>query len=285
MRNVLHHRAQRFAPLALVALLAAAPPLASARLAEPAAPSKPNSTRISASLKYTNGSKSEIPVWSDIRVTIRRDDVELTKEERLPADASASYLSPPALVAVDLDDDYDPEVLVDVFAAGDTCCRRTVVYHRTGDRYAPQVLEWDKTGYRLLDVTGGDSPEFVSSDGRFADLFQSDEPGPIRIQRLAGGRVQDISADAPKQLRRDARTHKRAWKRSAGDGRGDPRPAIAAYVVDLVRLGEVREARRVIAKAARQHDLKASANAFARQLDQRMVAWGYFAKAKLGRVR
>lgn len=300
MRNVHLYRGRPIALLATLLALGAVPAFAVAAFdaapafsAEPAAPAPPtvergaNTTRVAASLRYTDGSKSEVPVWSDIKVSIKRDDVQFNKDEPLPAAASSSFFSPPKLIATDLDDDADPEVLIDVFTAGYECCRRTVVYHREGERYASEVLEWDNTGYRLEDVAGGDSPEFISDDGRFAALFRSDEPGPIRVQSLDAGKVRDVTAQARSLLRRDAKLHRRAWKKASGKakGKGDARPAVAAYVVDLIRLDQVRSARGVIASAAKRGGLKASANAFARRIDARLVAWGYASKGPLGRIR
>lgn len=289
MRPVHAHHVRLAVGASLALAFAGFPVLAVAGAAADTAPPverRANSTRIAASLKYADGSRSEVPVWNDITVSVAKDDVQLTKDQPLPPTARASYFSPPKLLVVDLDDDADPEVLVDVFTAGYDCCRRTVVLHRNVDRYDAQVLDWTASGYRLRDVDGGPSPEFVSADDRFPALFRSDARGPLRIARLQGGQVQDVTAGARKLLERDARLHRRAWRRASGSRRRDARPAVAAYVVDLVRLGEVRAARKAIAAAARAGDLGTTANAFARRLDGRLVAWGYAGgDGPLGRIR
>lgn len=300
MRNV-HHSRGRTA-LALAAATAAAASIAAPSgvvayapaTTVASTPSTPASTpapatittRVSASLRYTDGTKNKLRIWSAIRVTITRDGAELAKELPLPERAASSYLSAPTLQAIDLDDDHDPEVIVDVASPGFERWR-TVVYHRVGDQYEPLLLEWSPSGYRLEDLIGADSPEFVSADGRFAALFGSTAPvpGPLRIQRLAGGALKDVSASSPARLRRDARLHQRAWKRAARRRKADVRPALAAYVVDLVRLGEVREARRAISSAGRRGHLRGSVRAFARTIDGRLVAWGYAERRKLGRIR
>lgn len=292
MRHVSFHFTRALALLPLAAALspatagAEAAPGATA-LAAPAIERSANTTPVSASIRYADGSKSDVPVWSDIRITIVRDGERVNDVEPLPKAASASYFSPPKLLALDLDDDTDPEILVDAFTAGFDCCRRSVVFHLDPGavKYRPQVLEWGDTGYRLDDVIGGTSPEFVSTDGRFPELFRSDDRGPIRVMQLRGGSVRDVSDDAPAQLTRDAKIHRRAWKRVTGRKAGDARPPVAAYVVDLIRLGEVDDARDVLRAAAKAGDLQGSATRFARRIDQRMVAWGYTTQGRLGRIR
>lgn len=250
----------------------------------PSVERKAGSTYVSATLRYGDGSQKNVPIWNDIRVSITRNEVVLTKDQLLPATAAASYFSPPKVLVVDLDDDADPEVLVDVFTAGYDCCRRTVVYRRNEDHYDAQVADWSASGYRLRDVGGGDSPEFVSTDDRFPALFRSDRRGPLRITRLKDGRLTDVTAELRGQLERDARLHRRAWKRAAKARGGDARAAVAALVVDLVRLGQAPAARKVIATAARDRELRTTANAFARRIDGRLVAWGYVGDPPLGRI-
>lgn len=279
--------------LALTLLLAASiAPITPAHAAEPAASSttptpapsvqrSANSTTVSASLKYSDGSKSDAPVWTNIRLSITRDGEQLATDLPLPDGVSSSYFAAPKLLAVDLDDDADPEVMVDVFTAGFACCRRTALFHLVDRTYQPTILDWGETSYRLADVVGGASPEFVTTDGRFPGLFRSDGRGPIRILGFTDGRVSDQSPRAREELARDARIHRRAWSRITRAKRGDARTAVAAYAVDLVRLGEVDAARSAIKRAAKRRELRSSAARFARRIDGRMMAWGYTSKPTL----
>lgn len=238
---------------------------------------------VSASISYTDGSKSNVPVWKNIKITIKLDDRTLLSAEPLPPTARESVFSAPKLLATDLDDDGEAEVLVDVFTAGVDCCRRTVVYHRTGDAYDTQILDWADTGYRLDDVIGQSSPEFLASDARFPKAWDSDARGPLRVLQLRGGTVKDASRRARPQLLRDARIHLKAWRSVRRKGEGDARPIVAAYIADLVRIGEIRAAKDALRNAARADELRTSRAAFARSLDRKLRAWGYTSRRVLSR--
>jgi hypothetical protein len=282
------NRYTRFA--AVVAVLAggtgvwvSAPASARATETTPTTPGK--TTSVSASLRYTDGSKSEVPVWSDIQVSIVRNGATVVDGQALPPTASSSFFTPPKLLTADLDDDFDPEVIVDVFTAGYDCCRRTVVLHRDAAKYEPLVIDWGASNYRLANVTGAKSPEFVSTDSRFPALYADKAArGPIRIQRFRDGTLVDISQKVASQLRRDAKIQKRLWKKAMKGKKVDARPAVAAYAIDLARLGRIDEARRVIHDAGALHRLHATADRFARQLDGRLKAWGYSKRAVFGRI-
>lgn len=246
--------------------------------------SAPSTTKsgasVKASLKYVDGSKGEMPAWRDIRVTIVRDGEQLATEQALPASAGSSYFTPPRIVAVDLDGDAEPEVIVDVVTAEQARSRRAVVFFKKGAGYATDVSDWGSGGYRLADVTGTKAPEFLSADSRFSALYGSKVRGPIRVMRYLDGRVVDVSRKARPELLRDAKQHRRALARARRTG-SDPRPEVAAYTVDLVRLGRVAQARKTIRDAGRRDELKTTPKAFARKLDAYMVRWGYAKKRTL----
>lgn len=234
---------------------------------------------VKASLKYVDGSKGETPAWRDIRVTIVRDGQQLATDQPMPASAAASYFTPPRLVAVDLEGDAEPEVLVDIVTADQGRTRRTVVFHKRGEGYAAAVTDWGSAGYRLADVAGGAGPEFLSADSRVPGLFGSKARGPLRVLRYGDGAVSDVSRDARSELLRDAKRHRRALARARRAG-ADARPEVAAYAFDLVRLGRVGEARATIRAAGRRDELHGGAKTFARKLDAHLVRWGY-AKRRL----
>lgn len=232
-------------------------------------------TKVSASISYTDGSKSKVPVWKDIKVTIKRADKVALDAQLLPESARQSVFAAPKLLAVDLDDDGEAEIIVDVFTAGVDCCRRSVIYHYSGDAYEPEVATWADTGYRLDDVVGESSPEFLATDARFPHAWDSDARGPIRVFALRKGKLRDVSREARKELLRDARIHLRAWSSIRRKKEGDAQPVVAAYVADLVRLGDYAEARAALRNAAHNDELKVGLRTFAKSLDRKLVAWGY----------
>ncbi|MEH3053134.1 MAG: hypothetical protein PGN13_03870 [Patulibacter minatonensis] len=239
---------------------------------------------VSASISYSDGSKSKTPLWKNIRITLKRGDETILQGELLPEEARYSIYAAPKLLAVDLDDDGQAEVIVDVYTAGQDCCRRSVIYRAVGSTYEPVVTQWAGTGYRLDDVLGKSSPEFLATDVRFPELFgDADARGPLRVFSFRGGALKDLSSRAKGELRRDARIQWRTWRSIRRKGSGDARPAVAAYVADLVRLGEVPEARAVISNASRNDELRVSRSAFTRTLDRKLVAWGYTKKRLLRR--
>ncbi|MFT4033972.1 MAG: hypothetical protein QM679_00180 [Patulibacter sp.] len=255
----------------LVALLSSATAVAKA----------PVTTTVAASIAYTDGSKNTVPVWKDIRLTIKLGDQLLVNDQPLPDAALDSVFHAPTLLAVDLDDDTEAEVIVDVFTGGVDCCTRSVVYHRTGVTYTTQVLTWPTTGYRLANVAGSEAPEFVAADARVPAIWNSDARGPVRALGLRNGKISDLSRRATKLLRSDARIHQKALRTLRRKQVGDTRPIIAAYAADLVRLGQAGEARRAIAVAARRHELRGSAKRFARTLDRAFKRWGISKRRQL----
>lgn len=262
----------------LLALAAAAVATGSAFAGAPkdSAPTdkKPVEVSFKASLKYVDGSKNTTPSWSNIRVTIMRDGQEVITDLPLPADANVSYHATPKLTAADLDDDGEPEVLIDIFSSDAEPKRRTVMLRKDGASYAATVHNWGTGGYRLDDVTGGKSPEFLASDSRIPSLYASEVRGPLRIQRFTGGKLRDVSRKAESSLLRDAKRHRRELARARRTG-ADPRPDLAAYVVDLVRAGRTSKALVEIRASGRRKELKTTAKLFARKLDRAMVRWGY----------
>ncbi|MBO9534330.1 MAG: hypothetical protein J7513_15260 [Solirubrobacteraceae bacterium] len=242
----------------------------------PAATTPGNSVVVSASITYTDGIKSKSAVWKNIRLTITRNGAALLNGELLPEEARDSVFSGPKLQAVDLDGDSESEVIVDVFKAGVDCCRRSVVYHRDGDAYRAQVIDWGDAGYRLEDVTGGGAPEFVTSDARVPGAYDSDARGPLRVLALRKGQVRDVSRHQPRELARDARGHRRALERlRRRKSQSDARPHLVAYVADLVRLGDVSGARAAIRSSARRGELRTTPAKFRRLLDRQFLTWGY----------
>lgn len=231
-------------------------------------------TALKASLKYADGSKNKVPAWTNIRVTIVRDGETLAADQPLPPEASTSYTAPPKITAIDLNDDAEPEVLIDIFTAGADPERHTVLLRKEGPAYQAAVAKWGTHGYRLSDVTGGDSPEFLSADSRVPGLYDSEARGPLRVLRYDGGEVRDVSRKARGELLRDAKRHRRALA-SARRSDQDARPELAAYALDLVRVGRISQAQSEIRTSARRKELRGSAKSFARKLDRVMVRWGY----------
>lgn len=250
---------------ALTALIASTPTLAR----------RADATAVSASISYTDGSKSKVPVWKNIKITIKRNDAVVVDGQLLPEPARESVFAAPKLLAVDLDDDGEAEVIVDVFTAGVDCCRRSAIYHHTGDTYDADVVDWPDSGYRLDDVIGQSSPEFLATDSRFPRAYDSDARGPLRVLAFSKGKLRDVSRQAPHQLIRDARIHNRAWRAIRRKKEGDARPVVAAYVADLVRLGKIADAKAALQNASDADELRSSRKAFTKSLDRKLVAWGY----------
>ncbi len=253
---------------------------ANASAPEDSAPTdKKAGASLKASLKYVDGSKGEIPSWSDIRVTIVRDDRQLALDQPLPTSANVSYHATPKLKAIDLDNDAEPEVLIDVYTAGFERQRRTVVYRKDGNAYRADVTDWGTGGYRLANVVGKKDVEFLSADSRVPALFDSTVRGPLRVMAYDGGKLTDVSRQARSELVRDAKRHRRELARARRTSK-DPRPELAAYAIDLVRIGQVAKAQAEIRASGRRDELRGSAKSFARKLDRTMVKWGY-AKRKV----
>ena len=169
-----------------------------------------------------------------------------------------------ALQVRDLDGDGEPEVLVDTFSGGAHCCTIAQVYRWDGVGgvgYRHLTYNFGDIGYSLQDLNHDGRPEFVTADDAFAYAFSAYAFDEFPLLILAYGTdrsgktaLRDVTAGFPKMVAAEARSFRREIPKSQHGG--DPRAVIAAYVADLYRLGEFKQANAYLESALRRGLLK-----------------------------
>jgi hypothetical protein len=185
----------------------------------------------------------------DFFLTINRQGTDLVAHRRIVAATDTSTVpadQPPrkSVLAVDLDRNGEPEVVVDLFTGGAHCCSYSLIYGysaATGG-YVRLRQVWGNAGYALRDIGRDGIFEFDSRDDHFAYVFASyaESRFPPQIWRYRANRLVDVTRRFPSRVRKDARDVLRSlprYRRQKLDLRG----FMAAYQADNYLLGR-REA-------------------------------------------
>lgn len=138
-----------------------------------------------------------------------------------------------------LDATAPPSVLVDLYTGGAHCCYTTLIYLLNSNGLAGRIqANWGDPGYRLVDLDGDGTLEFVSANDAFAYAFTdyADSALPIQIWNIQNGRLVDTTASHLGTVAADAKTLLKYYTRQKNAGR-DVRGILAAYVADETLLG------------------------------------------------
>lgn len=144
----------------------------------------------------------------------------------------------------DLDQDDEPEVVIDFYSGGAHCCWFTQVYrYDAGQQYQMQEQDWGNHTPTLEDLDEDGQPEFVGQDDRFAYQFASyaGSAYPPRILRYQGesGFV-DVTRQYPERVYDWAYG---LWQRyeQTRDQNGEVRSVLAAYLASKYLIGEAED--------------------------------------------
>lgn len=185
-----------------------------------------------------------------------------------------------AVTVRDVDDDAQPEVIVDVFTGGANCCLVSNVYRWTGTEYALSERNWKHPGYRLDDLDADGRPEFVTADARFAYEFASlaSSGFPLQVLHFQGDVWQDVTRAHPDEVSTDAARWMREYLelREGRFGLG----VLAAWVADQYLLGRDDSARRFLTRELRAGRLRGirflpERDAYIGALTRRLRTWRY----------
>lgn len=130
-------------------------------------------------------------------------------------------------------------VLVDLYTGGAHCCYTTLIYLLSGNSLAGRVqANWADPGYRLVDLNGDGTLEFVSANDAFAYAFTdyADSALPIQIWNLQGNKLVDTTTSHLGTVAADAKSLLRGYADQLHSHR-DVRGLLAAYVADESLLG------------------------------------------------
>jgi hypothetical protein len=184
-------------------------------------------------------------------LTINRQGTDVVSHQRIVPVSDTSTVpadQPPrqSVLAVDLDNSGEPEVVVDLYTGGAHCCSYSLIYGysaATGG-YVRLRHDWGNVGYVLRDIGRDGIFEFDSGDDRFAFAFSSfaESRFPVQIWRFRPTRLVDVTRRFPVQVRRQAR---RIFRALPAERRRhlDLRGFLAAYQADNYLLGRRQAAR------------------------------------------
>ena len=238
----------------LVVLLAAAGPAAAKSKTETA-----TSGQVTATFSYNyKETRFGTHSFSNLKVTITRAGAVLLGEllggecagcEPWPAGGAQSD----SIRARDLDNDGEPEILVELYTGGANCCFYTQSYrfNPATNLYIAKVLRPGLSfPYTLKDLNKDKVPEFKSVDYRFAYKYGSnaDTPRPLRIFDWDAGKLVDVTLAYPGYAARDAADYYRGYLRYRKSKTINVRGLLAAYVASSYNAGNGAVAwRRVVA--------------------------------------
>ncbi len=145
----------------------------------------------------------------------------------------------------DLDQDGEPEILIDFYSGGAHCCWFTQVYRYDADQgqYRANEQSWGNGGSAILeDLEGDGQPEFVSRDDRFAYQFSSfaDSAFPPQIWRYGDGTFIDVTRQYPDQVYDEAYGLWQLYGQARVSGR-ETKGVLAAYLATKHLLGQAED--------------------------------------------
>ncbi len=116
-------------------------------------------------------------------------------------------IAPPVLL--DLDDDWEPEGIVELSTDRNNCCNYSVIfsYDKKKRTYSTTIHNWGAfvKGRKLEDLDKDGVIEFISQDVRFAtDTNQTLQSKPIRIWQFKDKKMTDVTVDFPELIKADA---------------------------------------------------------------------------------
>lgn len=182
-----------------------------------------------------------------------------------------------SLRVTDLDDDGEPEVVIDIWTGGAHCCSVTEIWRYSNSEYVPSSRNWGNRGYTLRNLDSRGSKEFVAGDERFAYAFTAYAFSglPIKIMRYARTDFVDVTKRFRPQIRNNARKQWRAYRRWDRESVG--RGFAAAWAADQYLLGRRGYATRKLRREARNGNLRGagSGTAWVQRMDRQLRRWGY----------
>ena len=259
-REKLTARSLRLLATALVTFFAmlALAPIADARRVTERVASGPTE------VEFSYDVRGAFPQFSDLRVRIEREDEKLINQRVPgcpagcgPAGRNADQRS---VRLRDVDDDGEPEVLVDVFTGGANCCSVSLLYafRNAGDSYRRTIANWGRGGYLLRDFDGDRILEFGARDRRFDYRFSCTacNSSPPRTWHFVGGRLRDVTRRFPGRITRDLRRVRRLYLRNRRSGAFATKGILPAYAADQCLLNHCGRGFRVLERAARRGEFR-----------------------------
>lgn len=238
---------------------------------------------VTATVSYQRtGTPSTGAQYGKLRLTVRAKGRTTLRRLPMTGAARVAYLTRPRLTVREVTGDGIPDVIVDVYTGGAHCCSISTIVRSTPKGWGnPLVHDWADHSYDLKDAGGSPTPEFITDDARFTGTYAAYavSAAPIQILSMEGGQLQNVTTQFPEWIRKDVAEWQQRWQDIAKEN--DPvivadggRAAAAAWIADLVMLGQFDAAKAVYASAQARGDF-AGYDGFGGQLGHDLKAWGY----------
>jgi Protein of unknown function (DUF4232) len=242
---------------------------------------------VSATFTY-NG---KYPEFSRERLTIARDgktvyDAPVTASECGAQCAPGEYGSgKESIRALDLDNDGQPDVVLELYSGGAHCCTIDEVFslNQSTNTYNETAWDFGDPGARIVDLNHDGRYEFLTADDTFAYAFTDFAASglPIQILSFDGGAFHNVTRSYPGLIAKDAKQWLSAFDSMAKDHYDDSVGVIAAWAADEALLGREPAADRFLGKQAKAGHLNSAlfphqaGEKFIAELDQLLRKDGY----------
>ncbi len=240
--NILKHRLARISLLATVPIVWGVAVLSMAATPSPWVKKTAIAGNVKAVLSYERSSSA--PRFRNVRLKIFQNG-QRVYNEAIPRDQVDDQVlaeqADTAFQVRDLDQDGQPEIIVDLFTGGTHCCTYSQIYRfdpAIGNYQAIQH-KWGNSFYQLVDFDQDGQPEFQSRDDRFTGKFTSfaASANPLQIWRFEQGQMVDRTKAYGLQVEASASQHLLALQRVSGRP-SDAKGVIAAYMADRYSLNQ-----------------------------------------------
>lgn len=245
---------------------------------------KASAGKVSATLSYQRRNASgKLKVYGKLRLTVRSGKKTVLKSVALRGEAKESWITRPSLKLADVNGDATVDAIVQTFTGGAHCCSVSAIAPSTDSGWAkPFTRNWADFGYELKNLDDTPQLEFKASDARFTAAYgpYAATRVPIQIFRVEGTGFVDVTRQFPDWIKQDRDERAKDWQESAtfdADARAlAGRNAAAAWIADLLLLGDVAGAKAVVDASAARGDFAGDEGKwFPGQLGHDLKAWGY----------
>jgi hypothetical protein len=199
----------------------------------------------------------EMPVTLEITrdgVVTRFDAVE--RSGPTPESPYGVFAATPLTVR-DLNGDGEPEVVVELYWGGAHCCTRSIIarFDPAVSTYSLVTHDWRDAIWRLSDLDGDGTIEFVSFDPRWAYWGGSyaDSPFPRQIWAWRNATLVDVSAEHGREMGVDMVRQWRRYRSAAAKG-ATGKGALAGHVADAYVIGRESAAWKRVYRAYQEPD-------------------------------
>jgi hypothetical protein len=219
---------------------------------------------VRATLTYEHDAQTDdlSRTFTNLRFTIERAGVVVLDRKPRPVcracttwPGSGGAPGVSSVHVADLDRNGEPVALLDLYTGGAHCCLYTVFFRFDGTAYRSTRHDWGNPGYRFVDLGHDGVFEFLTRDDRFNYTFScyACSATPVRVLRVAGRRLVDVTRRFPSLIRRDAASIWRAYRTTARHHQ-DVAGLLPAYVADETLVGRARSAWARLRRAVSQPD-------------------------------